>query len=146
MKDKILQPTHMGVGAASVIMIFVVLCLTALSVLSLTGARTAEKAAARRSEAVCAYYAAALDAQVFLAETSDMALNGEIAPGETREKSIAFGTSQALNVAVEASDGGARIVAHSVGASDSALYGENTYNLPTDIQTGGETEDTLFVE
>lgn len=146
MKSRFIQPTHMGVGAASVIMIFVVLCLTALSVLSLTGARTSEKSAARRSDAVCAYYEAALSAQEFLAETSDMAKRGEIADGEIRKTEIAFGSSQTLTVEVEAANGGARIIRHSVGTVDTTLYDEQEYMLSTDMLSGGESEEMLFID
>lgn len=52
------QRYHIGPGAASLIMIVVVLCLTVLSLLALIGARTDYRLAERSREMVTSYYEA----------------------------------------------------------------------------------------
>lgn len=63
---------RVGVGASSILMILVVLALTALSLLSFSGARHAEVMAKRNVDMVTAYYAATAEAQEKLAVLDSM--------------------------------------------------------------------------
>lgn len=54
---------RVGIGASSILMIFVVLCLTTLGVLSYASARADLALTERRAERVMAYYEAAAGAQ-----------------------------------------------------------------------------------
>ena len=65
-KARASQPLHAGVGTASIVMIFIVLCLTALCILSLSKATTNERKADKRIEYVEARYAAEAQAQKWL--------------------------------------------------------------------------------
>ncbi len=75
------QPAYrMGVGASSILMILVVLCLTVLGVLSFSSARASRTLAARRLAQVTRYYAAVAEAERTLCEIDEALLR---APGET---------------------------------------------------------------
>lgn len=66
-KQKSSQPIHLGLGTASIISVFVVLCLAALAVLSLTGARTALNLSQQHAKEAQSYYEADAQAQRYLA-------------------------------------------------------------------------------
>lgn len=59
---------RVGIGASSILMIFVVLCLTTLGVLSFATARANLQLTGRRQVQVEAYYTAAAEAQALIAE------------------------------------------------------------------------------
>lgn len=81
------QEYRVGVGASSILMIFVVLSLTTLGVLSFASARANLTMATRRTAQVEAYYAAAAEAQCVLAEI-DTALLAAQAEPETYYESV----------------------------------------------------------
>lgn len=100
------QPYHMGVGAASIIMIFVVLCLTALGILGLARARASAKTTERRTEYVCGYYAAEAEAQHWIARASDEAGAGALAEGAQLSERFEFLSDRALEVKLSVLKGG----------------------------------------
>ena len=67
MENKGKQPVHAGVGTTSIIMIFLVLCLTAFGVLSLTAARSSENITQKNIDYVCDYYNTSAFAQEMIA-------------------------------------------------------------------------------
>lgn len=79
-----------GMGASSILMIFVVLCLTTFSVLSLVSARADMRLTRKQQQAVESYYAADAQADVLLREIDEALLmaradTARYAQGETTE-------------------------------------------------------------
>lgn len=69
MKNKV------NIGTASIILIFIILCLSVFSLLSLSDAKSAEVFAGRRADSVTAYYQADADGQRFIQAAAE-ALQG----------------------------------------------------------------------
>lgn len=115
---------RVGIGASSILMIFVVLCLTTLGVLSFASARANLNLTTRRQAQIEAYYGAAAEAQALLAaidgRLAAMAQAGEeitpaalrrltglddairVSPDGTVSFSLAVGDAQSLEVALTA--------------------------------------------
>lgn len=100
MNKKAPQPVHAGIGTSSVIMIFLVLCLTAFSVLSLISSRNSASVTDRGIEYTSAYYNAAALANEYIASC---AMNE--GPGEYASE-FPFGDEMKLNVAFRVDEGG----------------------------------------
>lgn len=64
-----------NIGTASIILIFIILCLSVFSLLSLSDAKSAQVFADRRADSVTAYYQADAAGQKFIQAVSE-ALNG----------------------------------------------------------------------
>ena len=79
MKNKV------NIGTASVILIFIILCLSVFSLLSLSDAKSAEVFADRRADSVTAYYQADSAGQKFIQAASE-ALEGGLNAAEAVER------------------------------------------------------------
>lgn len=101
----------MNIGSASMLLIFVVLCLVSFAALSLVSAGADRRLSARIEERTCAYYEAANTAEEALA-AADSELSGLYlasdgkdayfaAAGHTRSWSIPFNDTQTLCVEIE---------------------------------------------
>ncbi|MEF9940339.1 MAG: hypothetical protein RR768_09520 [Clostridium sp.] len=71
MKNKI------NIGTASIILIFIILCLSVFALLSLSDARSAEIFAKRRADSVSAYYQIDASAQHFIRAASEAIKGGQ---------------------------------------------------------------------
>ena len=85
-------PSNTGVGAASILMIVVMLCMTLFSALSLLTAKNDAKLSDKTIEYSQDYYAADAKAQLMLADISDALLNDAPLPGgvEREGDSLSF--------------------------------------------------------
>lgn len=72
--------TGLGIGSSSILMIFILLCLTTFAVLSLTTASADKRLTDKASQAVLEYYAADVKAEERLMEIDDALLAAQIAP------------------------------------------------------------------
>ena len=88
------------VGGPSVVMIFVMLCLTVLGVLSLASANSDLRLARRTADSVAAYYEADAEAQARLLTLQKRAAAGEILTGEELSFSIPCGSYHSLQVSL----------------------------------------------
>lgn len=107
--------TNPGTGISSILMIFVVLCITTFGVLSFVSARADLRLTEVNVDTVEKYYGAQRDAQRTLAELDALLLKarGSLAGGTPEEQAAAIGlTGEAAEAAVErlkqATDDGAR--------------------------------------
>lgn len=84
------QEYRMGVGATSMLMIFVMLALTTLSVLSLSSAKSDLSMTRRNVELLTAYYDAAADAQDVIAQVDEklQALHDDASTAEKYEQDV----------------------------------------------------------
>lgn len=89
-----------GIGGPSIIMIFVVLCLTTLGALSLMTAAADFKLTKKTAEAVAEYYAADSKAEEILA-AADASLKAGLSP-DTDTYSISVSDTQNLIMKLEA--------------------------------------------
>lgn len=83
-----------GIGGPSILMIFVILCLTTLSALSLMTASADFKLTKKTAEAVTGYYAADSEAEEILAD-ADASLKAGLSP-DTDSYSIPVSDTQKL--------------------------------------------------
>jgi len=88
-----------GIGGPSIIMIFVVLCLTTLGALSLMTAAADFKLTKKTAEAVAGYYAADSEAEEILA-AADASLKAGLSP-DTDSYSIPVSDTQNLVMKLE---------------------------------------------
>lgn len=72
--------TGLGVGASSILMIFIVLCITTFAVLSITSAGADSRLTDKAAGAVSEYYAADSKAEAMLYEIDDALLSAQTAP------------------------------------------------------------------
>lgn len=113
-----------GVGASSILLIMVVLCLTAFGVLTLVSARVDEKLAERTAVAARAYYAADAAAQKKLAvidaaikDGADLTeIEGVSASGDTAAFSVPLGDGRTLSVTLSVSGGAYQIISYRTAA------------------------------
>lgn len=114
-KERRRSPSHIGVGVASVVMIFTVLCLTALGVLALSGARSKSRLSSKRIEFVSAYYRAEAEAQRQLALFDGSCASGAAQSGDEISVSIPIYDDINLDVKLKANgDGTARVSGHTI--------------------------------
>ena len=129
-------------GTASILLVFVTLCLISFAVLSLVNANADLRLSRKIAERNTAYYGAVSEAEQFIAE-ADKQIRFGVAEGEDApvlEKSFPISDIQSLVVAVEAvlpADGDAaggmtcRIVKYQIVTDENALdIPEDTLNLP----------------
>lgn len=108
-------PSHMGVGVASIVMIFTVLCLTALGVLALSSARSKARLSDKRAEYVMAYYEAEAQAQRQLALFDGACASGAAPEGDVLDVQIQIFDDVQLIIRLEANaDSTARISSHTI--------------------------------
>lgn len=81
---------RVGVGASSILMIFIVLCLTTLGVLSFASARADLLLTQRRTQKVQGYYTSAAQADMLLAEIDAALLAAQRTPETFREQVLAL--------------------------------------------------------
>lgn len=105
---------RVGVGASSILMIFIVLSLTTLGVLSFASARADLALSDRRQAQVEAYYAAEADAQALIAQI-DEALYTAVQTPETYEASVR--ALESLDSAITVEEDLSIVLALPVGAS-----------------------------
>lgn len=109
-----------GVGASSILLIVVVLCLTAFGVLTLVSARVDERLTQNTAAGAKSYYLADAEAQRKLMEIDTALLAGRDAatvPGVTEKDGIAafaapFGEGRAIAVEIAIADGTYKIVSY----------------------------------
>lgn len=82
------QDYRVGVGASSILMIFIILCLTTLGVLSFASARANLQLTNRRQVQVEAYYAAEAEAQRLLAQVDAALLKARGTPDVPQEDAV----------------------------------------------------------
>ena len=129
-------------GTASILLVFVTLCLISFAVLSLVNATADYRLSKKIAERNTAYYEAITEAEQFIAEAAKQIRFG-VAEGEDApvlEKSFPVSDYQSLVVAVEAvfpadgDDAGGmsyRIVKYQIVTDENALdIPEDTLNLP----------------
>lgn len=80
------QEYRVGVGASSILMIFIILCLTTLGVLSFASARANLQLTTRRQTQVQAYYATQAEAQRLLARIDEALLAARAEPNTYDEQ------------------------------------------------------------
>ena len=108
------QPLHLGVGTTSIIAVFVMLCLTALAVLNLSSARGSLKLTQKNADYMEAYYEAAAQAQIYLADCISGVKNGSAEPG-LFSREFPFSDDRILNFDfIIEEDGAVNILQHSV--------------------------------
>ena len=91
------QEYRFGIGAASMLLIFIILCVTTLSVLSLSGARADMALAKRNRDMQLAYAHAAVKVQEVLAEVDAFLLSARSIAASQEEYE---GLIQALHIAL----------------------------------------------
>lgn len=106
-----------GVGAASIVMIAAVLCLTVFSVLSLVASHNDSALSVRTVEAAQTYYTADRKAQFIIAEVDELVRSGggfEMEGVTVEEGKVSFAVivdgSRVLNVVLDTANGGAEIL------------------------------------
>lgn len=116
MKNKEKQGFTAGIGIPTILMIFVVLCLTTFGVLALTSANSDSKLTGRAQSAMQAYYEADAAAQHKLAQI-DAALHsnsslpaGVMKAGELLSFQIPLSDGRTLSVVLRLTDGQTRYV------------------------------------
>ena len=114
-KQKSSQPIHLGLGTASIITVFVVLCLAALAVLSLTGARTAMNLSAQHAAETQSYYEADVRAQRYLAELLESGADGAYT------QSFSFGDGMVLQLEATLDAGALNVTRYSVQAPEAEI-------------------------
>lgn len=114
-KQKNSQPIHLGLGTASIITVFVVLCLAALAVLSLTGARTAMNLSAQHAAETQSYYEADARAQRYLAELLESGADGAYT------QSFSFGDGMVLQLEATLDAGALNVTRYSVQAPEAEI-------------------------
>lgn len=67
---------RINIGTASIILIFIILCLSVFSLLSLSDAKSAEVFAKRRAESVQAYYKTDIEGQKFIKSAAEALSEG----------------------------------------------------------------------
>ena len=128
-------------GTASILLVFVTLCLISFAVLSLVNATADLRLSKKIAERNTAYYAAVSEAEAFIADAAEQIRFG-VAEGEDTpafEKTFPISDFQSLVVAVEAvspadgDEGGMsyRVVKYQIVTDENALdIPEDTLNLP----------------
>ena len=111
-KQKSSEPIHLGLGTASIISVFVVLCLAALAVMSLTGARTALNLSQQHAKEAQSYYEADAQAQRYLAGLVEGGQDGAYS------QDFAFGNGMTLQLEATLDAGQLSVTRYSVQAPE----------------------------
>lgn len=105
---------RVGIGASSIIMIFIILSLTTLGVLSFASARADMNLSQRRQVQVTAYYEAAAEAQRLIAQVDEALLTARDKEMTPEDRAAAL---QAIHSGITVTDDG--LVSLQVEVSDS---------------------------
>lgn len=115
-----IEKPRAGLGASSVLLIIVILCLTAFSALAFITARVDQRLTDRTIEAQLAYYEADAAAQSAIAQLHAALAAGEALPDGWAQadgayaQQFPFGESMVLEVVAEHDGGACRIVCYRV--------------------------------
>lgn len=98
------QPVYAGVGAASIILVFFVLCLTSFGILSLISAQNNEVSTDKNVSFICDYYNAAALANEFMADRKSKkelgSFNNTFSINDELSLEISFSISEDGNIQI----------------------------------------------
>jgi len=111
------QPIQAGLGTSSIVLIFLVLCLTSFAVLSLVSARNSDKLTQKSTEYVTAYYNAAALANESISAKAEAGIPGQYSESFAINDELSLMTAFTVN-----SDGTVTIERFCVESEDSGGF------------------------